>query len=240
MDYATRLVLRGPGIEDGDFTEQAKTGFTVAVAVCLVSGYGGLGWRITTHLRRRTWFRSDDWLATISLVFMTAFAGTGIEMLRQGASRRIPQYIQVILASETDLMARTDIEQSFLAAEILYIVSLLLVKLSFFVLYRRHLGSNSRKLVCLGFGWFNALYSVTSIIVILLQCSPHSDWLAGKDTKQCLNTQALVISIGVFDAISLLAVILLPRTFILEHRQSASRAIKVTAAIACFLVFGYA
>ncbi|GJC93262.1 CFEM domain-containing protein [Colletotrichum higginsianum] len=197
--------------------------------------------RLTTKWMGLSTWGWDDWTIVFAYIMMIAFLVATVLGRRFGFGKDIwtltVEQITAFIKVRKDFTApdgAVDIadqaSQGFFAFEILYFVTLAVIKASILCLYLRIFGAITEtfRQVLWGTQIFNIAVCVTFIVVNLNQCKPLSYFWHGWDGKHpgyCINLSAMTLSHAVLNIAIDVWMLVLPATQIyklnLQKRQKA-------------------
>ncbi|KAI0163509.1 hypothetical protein BJ166DRAFT_295339 [Pestalotiopsis sp. NC0098] len=189
-----------------------------------------LGFVTTVVVGCRFWSRKlvgtqwglDDWLTFASLLAHHAVVvACGFMVVKGGLGRDI----RVIVAEEPEDI--TELYKALLAAEVFYIISSSLVKLSLLAFYRRIFPTPRVKLGCQIIGGLTIGWAISCQIVNLLQCIPlKAFWevaLRADSGTKCLDPILFFLSNSAVNVVIDFATLILPIQEILKLHTSKSK-----------------
>ncbi|EFQ25975.1 hypothetical protein CGRA01v4_14388 [Colletotrichum graminicola] len=175
--------------------------------------------------RKITW---DDWLAVISLLFISGvFTGT-MFWLKFGLGRH------AIVVEEEDPMNLTRFFKTIYANEILYPIGLSTARMSLVVLYNRIFGLFKARFYLCGLMVFIGMWAVYATLPTILACSPVQNfWTSHKD---CIDLSKLYISIAVGSIVTDFVLIIIPIPYAMRLTMSP---VKKALLISSFVFGGF-
>ncbi|KAL9117423.1 MAG: hypothetical protein Q9187_006042 [Circinaria calcarea] len=196
-----------------------------AFATCLFIPYAAVILRLVSRRLNKTCLGADDWLVIASLPFTTIFIGLDLAIIPYGLGRHA-----VTVTNPQALVKGITI------AEVFYVLSISIIKISILSLLRRLFPGRSFMLKLWVVSAIIAAYTVTQFFCVVLQCVPINAIWNKSIVGRCINLDDVFIVCSSFNIATDVIILALPMPKLWALKILTKQKIQLTA---IFLLGGF-